>query len=259
MLTNPQFHALLKREFSVYAQARRLHRLGYLPCRPGFGMNRQGYLDLTCRWPGKIPVKLRAVPARVLIRGAFIAWKHDTALGFAGADHHAPFPYFWVDVSKANPTETMTVWRLDAHRWTWRVELKSAVNTGVDHATRDGSWPIFWRLKTARMRGVTPTGLHYNVPSVPWVNYFHRNDAIHGYIRADYGFPQSAGCVELPVPAAKKVFSLLHDGTIVTVSGRWRWQAGYAPDRRAGRRDFTAKMPVSFKPGTRFTSLVRLR
>lgn len=117
------------------------------------------------------------------------------------------------------------------------------------------------------MRGVTPAGSHYDVRSVPWVNYFHRNDAIHGYTRANYGFPQSAGCVELPVPTAKMVFPLLYDGTVVTVSGRWRWKAGYVPNRHdvllsaapttqprpLQPRGFTAQTSVSFKLGMHFT------
>ena len=35
------------------------------------------------------------------------------------------------------------------------------------------------------------------------MNYFNGGDAVHGYPRASYGFPQSNGCVELPIETAK--------------------------------------------------------
>jgi hypothetical protein len=37
---------------------------------------------------------------------------------------------------------------------------------------------------------------------VYWINYFNGGDAVHGFVRASYGFPQSLGCVELPIPTA---------------------------------------------------------
>ncbi|MDD2877344.1 MAG: L,D-transpeptidase [Acidiphilium sp.] len=229
MLTNHQFHHLLTQVFSLHAQAERLHRLGYLPCRPGFALGRAGYLTIDCRFSGPAPPGLRAVPASALIRGAYVAWKHETALGTVKSDGPAPYRYIWVAVSKTNPVETVTIWQQDRHTGAWRIMLRSPANTGIDHATADGSWPIYWRLKTARMRGVTPTGFRYDVRAVPWVNYFHGNDAIHGYTRAAYGFPQSAGCVELPVPTAQRAFAFLHDGAVVTITGHWHPGQGYAP------------------------------
>jgi len=229
MLTNHQFQHLLAHDFSLHAQAVRLHSLGYLPCRPGFGLDPQGYLRIDCAFSGRIPPGLARVPAAALIRGAYVAWKHDTVLGIAAKGARAPFRFTWVSVSKNNPAETVTIWQRDRQRDVWHIALRSLVNTGIDHATPDGSWPIFWRLKSARMKGVTPTGFHYDVRSVPWVNYFHGNDALHGYTRVSYGFPQSAGCVELPVPHAKQAFKLLHDGAVVTVSGHWNPGEGYSP------------------------------
>jgi lipoprotein-anchoring transpeptidase ErfK/SrfK len=55
------------------------------------------------------------------------------------------------------------------------------------------------------------------VPDVPWVNYFNGGDAVHGYPRAAYGFPQSNGCVELPIETAQTVFGMLSIGDIVEV------------------------------------------
>ncbi len=55
------------------------------------------------------------------------------------------------------------------------------------------------------MTGTDPDGVHYVAPDVPWVNYFNGGDAVHGYPRASYGFPQSNGCVELPIETAAAV------------------------------------------------------
>jgi hypothetical protein len=229
MLTNHQFQRLLTHDFSLHAQAERLHSLGYLPCRPGFGLDPGGYLRVDCRFTGPVPPGLAKVPPAALIRGAYVAWRHDTVLGLAPKPGPDPFRFVWVVVSKANPAETVTIWQRDRRRNIWHIALRCLVNTGVDHATPDGSWPIVWRLKSARMQGVTPTGAHYNVRAVPWVNYFHGNDALHGYTRTAYGFPQSAGCVELPVPMAKQAFHLLHDGAVVTITGHWIPAPSYAP------------------------------
>jgi lipoprotein-anchoring transpeptidase ErfK/SrfK len=66
------------------------------------------------------------------------------------------------------------------------------------------------------MSGTNPNGTKYH-DLVHWINYFLGSEAVHGFVRAAYGFPQSLGCVELPVPTAAKVFPQVHIGTLVTV------------------------------------------
>ncbi len=56
------------------------------------------------------------------------------------------------------------------------------------------------------MVGTDPDGYHYDVTGVPWVAYFNGGDAVHGYWRYGYGYPQSNGCVELPVDNAQVVW-----------------------------------------------------
>ncbi len=68
------------------------------------------------------------------------------------------------------------------------------------------------------MSGEDPDGTKYDVADVPWVNYFNGGDAVHGYPREAYGFPQSNGCVELPIETAQSVFGMLQLGDIVWVS-----------------------------------------
>jgi peptidoglycan hydrolase-like protein with peptidoglycan-binding domain len=123
-----------------------------------------------------------------------------------------PKPYTWVSVSESLP-ET-----LDVHRG-HRVVFTTPVNTGVPGAeTAQGTFPIYSRLASTTMSGTDVDGTKYVVPDVPWVNYFNGGDAVHGYPRASYGFPQSNGCVELPIEAAHTVFGMLALGDIVVVS-----------------------------------------
>ncbi len=123
-----------------------------------------------------------------------------------------PKPYTWVTVSESTP-ETLEVHRGD------HVALTTPVNTGVAGAeTAQGTFPIYSRFTSTTMTGTDPDGTHYVAPDVPWVNYFNGGDAVHGYPRASYGFPQSNGCVELPIEAAHTAFGMLAIGDIVEVS-----------------------------------------
>ncbi len=129
----------------------------------------------------------------------------------------APKPFVWVRVRKAEP-ETLRIWKYDPQTNTGRWVLKSLANTGVaGAATPDGTWPVYARFASTQMTGCFPNGECYDDPDVRYVNYFLDGRAVHYYPRARYGFPQSNGCVELPLSAAKKAFALIHVGTPVTV------------------------------------------
>jgi lipoprotein-anchoring transpeptidase ErfK/SrfK len=117
----------------------------------------------------------------------------------------------YVLVSQSLP-ETATVFK-DG------VEVYSTpVNTGVPGAsTENGTWPVYTRYTVTTMTGTNPDGSHYSDPGIPWVSYFHGGDALHGFVRGSYGFPQSDGCVEMPISNAQAVFPLTPLGTLVTV------------------------------------------
>jgi hypothetical protein len=68
------------------------------------------------------------------------------------------------------------------------------------------------------MSGYNPDDTYYDDPGVPNVAYFNGGDAVHGFPRYTYGFPQSPGCVELPISAAAIVSNGDPIGTLVTVS-----------------------------------------
>jgi lipoprotein-anchoring transpeptidase ErfK/SrfK len=128
------------------------------------------------------------------------------------ADAHDPDPYAVAEVSETLP-ERLTVWSDGADI------LTTLVNTGIPGgATPTGTYFVYLRYVSQTMRGTTVTGAPYVYPNVPDVNYFSGNFAIHGFARARYGFPQSQGCVELPLTEAPVVYGDLHYGSIVSIT-----------------------------------------
>jgi hypothetical protein len=123
-----------------------------------------------------------------------------------------PYPYDYLMVSEVLP-EQLVVWR------DGKYIFQTPVNTGVEGAnTPVGTWPVYLRFQSTTMVGTDVDGYHYDVPDVPWVAYFNGGDAVHGYWRYSYGYPQSNGCVELPVPNAQVVWTTDPLGTLVTVT-----------------------------------------
>ena len=95
----------------------------------------------------------------------------------------------------------------------------SPANTGIAGAeTASGTFPVFEHLTVTTMRGTNPDGSKYVDPGIPWVSYFNGGDALHGFVRPGYGYPQSDGCVEMPPPNAQVVYPYTPIGTLVTVS-----------------------------------------
>jgi len=129
----------------------------------------------------------------------------------ASANQVASTPYTWVMVSRAQP-ETLTVWQNGAS------VFSSPANTGISASpTVAGTFPVYERFTVTTMSGHNPDGSVYHDPGVPDVSYFNGGDAIHGFARPGYGYPQSLGCVELPFSAAAAVYPLTPIGTLVTV------------------------------------------
>ncbi|HTT86498.1 MAG TPA: L,D-transpeptidase family protein [Acidimicrobiales bacterium] len=130
------------------------------------------------------------------------------AAGQTNSDGH----YDFVEVSTADP-EHVDVWR------DGQIAYTTLANTGIEAApTEEGTWPVYARYTSTTMSGTNPDGSHYDDPGVPWVSYFHGGDALHGFLRATYGSPQSLGCVEMPPAHAEVVFPLTPIGTLVTIA-----------------------------------------
>ena len=136
-----------------------------------------------------------------------------TLLAAASTGATDPLPYGYVFVTQNLP-ETATVYQNGV------VVYSTPANTGVPGATtQDGTFPVYLRYQVTTMTGTNPDGSHYSDPGIPWVSYFNGGDALHGFIRASYGFPQSDGCVEMPPANAAVVWPETPIGTLVTVSG----------------------------------------
>jgi lipoprotein-anchoring transpeptidase ErfK/SrfK len=124
-----------------------------------------------------------------------------------------PENYDYVYVSKAQP-EHLSLYE------NGKVTFTSLVNTGVESApTVDGTFPVYLRYTVTTMSGIEPNGTPYHDTGIPWVSYFNGGDALHGFIRASYGWPQSLGCVEMPFADADTLWPHTPIGTLVSVGG----------------------------------------
>ena len=122
-----------------------------------------------------------------------------------------PNNYNYVVVSQVQPEKLMLY--VNGHH-----TYNSFVNTGVSSApTANGTWPVYERFTVTTMSGTYPDGKTYSDPGIPWVSYFHGGDALHGFLRSQYGFPQSLGCVEMPFANAQHLWPYTPIGTLVSV------------------------------------------
>jgi peptidoglycan hydrolase-like protein with peptidoglycan-binding domain len=163
----------------------------------------------------------------VMTRGAVMAFENNmgmTADGVPGPQvwkaligavlkgQKSTFGYTFVHVSEGSP-ESINVWH------SGRTAVTGPVNTGIAAApTATGTFAVFEHALSVTMSGTNPDGSHYSDPGVPYVSYFNGGDALHGFIRASYGSPQSLGCVEMPYSEASRVYPYTPIGTLVNVT-----------------------------------------
>jgi peptidoglycan hydrolase-like protein with peptidoglycan-binding domain len=179
---------------------------------------------------GNIPGSLAALwapgAATALLQGAVMRFEADHGLATDGQAGPAVWAallqavaqrdvtsaaYDYVEVTTSSP-EYLALWRNGV------IIFTTLVNTGIPQATTAlGTWPVYVRYTVTTMSGTNPDGSHYSDPGIPWVSYFHGGDALHGYLRSQYGYPQSLGCVEMPYSSASTVYPFTPLGTLVTV------------------------------------------
>jgi lipoprotein-anchoring transpeptidase ErfK/SrfK len=125
-------------------------------------------------------------------------------------DERSNFGYTFVTVTESN--QSLNLWH------SGRTVLTTPVNTGIaGAATATGVYPVFEHIASGTMSGTNPDGSHYNDPGIPWISYFNGGDALHGFVRASYGSPQSLGCVEMAPATAGRVYPYTPIGTLVNV------------------------------------------
>ncbi len=231
---------------STLALQQLLAQLGYLPVTftPSSGTNDvaatpaseetaivnppQG--TFSWRYPNT-PAQLKALWSATdyteLTKGAVMAFEESQGLdtdGVPGPDvwkalisaavkgERSTFGYTFVMVSETEP-ENVHVWH------NGKVVVQGLVNTGIAAApTATGTYAVYEHLPVTTMSGRNPDGTPYHDPGIPWVSYFNGGDALHGFIRASYGFPQSLGCVEMPYTQAGDVYPYTPIGTIVNLT-----------------------------------------
>jgi len=81
--------------------------------------------------------------------------------------------------------------------------ITSPTNTGIPgRDTADRRVPIYVRFTATTMSGTNPDGSHYSDPGSRGSTTSTAAMGVHGFIRPAYGYPQSLGCVELPITTA---------------------------------------------------------
>jgi peptidoglycan hydrolase-like protein with peptidoglycan-binding domain len=223
---------------SVLRLQQLLAELGYLPLNftaagPVTSPAQEGNDQVgtfTWRWANQ-PVSLTSLwtpgTENVITKGAVMNFESQhnlTTDGIAGPEvwtdllaavqsgQGNALPYGYVYVSESLP-ETATVYQNGSETYS------TLVNTGsASVPTAQGTFTVYERFTSTTMSGTNPDGSKYVDPGIPWVSYFNGGDALHGYVRASYGFPQSDGCVEMPIANAAVVFPQTPLGTLVTVA-----------------------------------------
>ena len=162
----------------------------------------------------------------VIVRGALMDFQNNNNLPTTGAystsTWHAlvravrnndvnPSSYNYVTVSETSPE----IVRLYVGG---KSTFHTLANTGISvDPTPLGTFPVYERYISQTMSGTNPDGSHYSDPGIPWISYFVGGSALHGFIRATYGWPQSLGCVEMPFASAQTIWPHTPIGTLVTV------------------------------------------
>ncbi len=177
-------------------------------------------------WPSNLTSLWHPGTYNVMVKGLVMSFEADHALtvdGIAGphvwatllsalANHQLNTGGYNYALASETQPESLTIWH------NGKVVFHSPANTGIAASpTAPGTFPVYERLRSQVMRGTNPNGSHYADP-VQNVAYFNGGDAVHYIARADYGIPQSLGCVELPLKAAAKAWPWLAYGTLVTVT-----------------------------------------
>jgi lipoprotein-anchoring transpeptidase ErfK/SrfK len=103
----------------------------------------------------------------------------------------------------------------------YQLVFASLVASGLEPFwTRPGVFQIYKKLESTPMRGAFEADRSdaYYLEDVPWTMYFDESRALHGaYWRANLGFPQSHGCVNMSIGDAQWIFNWAELGDWVYV------------------------------------------
>lgn len=171
-----------------------------------------------------------------LLNNHEIVWVYDTK-NINGVDWYLVGPNEWVHqnvIARVIPNPTPPS-GINGERWieinlfdqtiavyeNKKLVFASLVASGLDPFwTRPGLFQIYEMLESTPMRGAFEADGSdaYYLEDVPWTMYFDERRAIHGaYWRANLGFPQSHGCVNLSIGDAQWIYNWAQAGDWVFV------------------------------------------
>ncbi|MFC1997112.1 L,D-transpeptidase [Chloroflexota bacterium] len=177
-----------------------------------------------------------------LLQNHDLVWIYETAEA-DGIEWYRLGPNEWVPdnvIARVNPN-TAPPEGMDGGRWIeinlyeqtiavyedYQLVFSTLVASGLEPLwTRPGLFQIYDKLDSTPMRGSFEADGSdaYYLEDVPWTMYFDEARALHGaYWRANLGFPQSHGCVNMSIGDSHWIFDWASEGDWVYVwdpSGR---------------------------------------
>ena len=138
-------------------------------------------------------------------------WKDRTiANGAEKLPYQAAPGEKWVDLNLSNKTVTAYEGATVVHG------PVSIVDGAAETPTVTGTYKVYLQYESQTMRGENADGSPYVAEDVPWVSYFYSGYAFHGAgWRSSFGYSDSHGCVNMPVPEAQWIYNWVDTNTVV--------------------------------------------
>ena len=138
-------------------------------------------------------------------------WKERTiAAGAENLPYQAAPGEKWVDLNLSNKTVTAYEGATVVHG------PVSIVDGAAETPTVTGTYKVYLQYESQTMRGENADGSPYVAENVPWVSYFYSGYAFHGAgWRSSFGYSDSHGCVNMPVPEAQWIYNWVDTNTVV--------------------------------------------
>ena len=138
-------------------------------------------------------------------------WKERTiAAGAENLPYQAAPGEKWVDLNLSNKTVTAYEGATVVHG------PVSIVDGAAETPTVTGTYKVYLQYESQTMRGENADGSPYVAEDVPWVSYFYSGYAFHGAgWRSSFGYSDSHGCVNMPVPEAQWIYNWVDTNTVV--------------------------------------------
>jgi len=124
----------------------------------------------------------------------------ESLVGQEGAVLGATTDERWIEIDLSDQ-------KLYAHEGE-KIVYEFLISSGRWAPTPTGEFRIWAKLKYTKMEGgKKENNTYYNLPNVPYTQYFYKGYGIHGtYWHNNFGQPMSHGCINMAIPDAEKLF-----------------------------------------------------